>query len=309
MAAPIAIAPRTVSISRFAPAPTGHLHLGHVVNALYVWGWAAHQGASVLLRVEDHDRQRSRAVFERRLLDDLDWLGFIPDRFTTDEFRAGPCASRQSDRDPIYRAAAAALIDRGRVYGCVCTRQDLADRRDLGAPRLYPGTCRHRGIAPREGIAWRAVIDPGVETFEDALVGACRQDPARDHGDVVIRDRHGNWTYQFAVTVDDRAQGIDLVIRGRDLLASTGLQMALGRAIGRETPARFAHHPLVMKAPGVKLSKSDGDSGVRDLRDAGWSAARVIGAAAHRAGLAPADAEIPAGDAPRLFGSGAARRT
>ncbi len=271
-----------MSLTRFAPAPTGYLHLGHVVNALYVWQWGRRQGADVLLRIEDHDRQRARPEYERALLDDLDWLGFVPDRYPTSAFRAGPCASRQSDRDAIYHRAAADLIARGIVYGCTCTRQDLARHRgdDASGTLVYPGTCRDRGIAPAQGLAWRVRIDDTVERFDDAWCGPCEQYPAREHGDVVIRDRHGNWTYQFAVTVDDEEQGIDLVIRGRDLLGSTGVQIALGRLIGRETPARFAHHALVMKSPARKLSKADGDTGVRDLRAAGWPAARVIHEAA-----------------------------
>jgi glutamyl/glutaminyl-tRNA synthetase len=269
-----------MSLTRFAPAPTGYLHLGHVVNALYVWEWGRQQGAEVLLRLEDHDRQRARPEYERAILDDLDWLGFAPDRYPTSAFRRGPCASRQSDRDAIYRRAAAGLIARGLVYGCTCTRQDLARARGGDAPGpdtlVYPGTCRDRGIVPVDGVAWRVRIDDTVERFDDAWCGSCEQSPAREHGDVVIRDRHGNWTYQFAVTVDDDEQGIDLVVRGRDLLGSTGLQIALGRLIGRHTPARFAHHALVMKAADRKLSKSDGDTGVRDLRASGWSAAGVL---------------------------------
>jgi glutamyl/glutaminyl-tRNA synthetase len=267
-------------LTRFAPAPTGYLHLGHVVNALYVWEWGRQQGAEVLLRIEDHDRQRARPEYERGILDDLDWLGFAPDRYPTSAFRQGPCASRQSDRDAIYRRAAAGLIARGLVYGCTCTRQDLVRARagDASGPGtlVYPGTCRDRGIVPVDGVTWRVRLDDTVERFDDAWCGSCEQSPAREHGDVVIRDRRGNWTYQFAVTVDDDEQGIDLVVRGRDLLGSTGLQIALRRLIGRHTPARFAHHALVMKTVDRKLSKSDGDTGVRDLRARHWSAARVL---------------------------------
>ena len=113
-------------LTRFAPAPTGYLHLGHVVNALYVWEWGRRQGADVLLRIEDHDRQRARPEYERAILDDLDWLGFVPDRYPTSTFRQGPCESRQSDRESIHGRFAAGLIARGLVYGCTCTRQDLA---------------------------------------------------------------------------------------------------------------------------------------------------------------------------------------
>jgi glutamyl-tRNA synthetase/glutamyl-Q tRNA(Asp) synthetase len=268
------------SLTRFAPAPTGYLHLGHVVNALYVWGWGRAQGADVLLRIEDHDRQRARPAYERAILDDLDWLGFRPDRYPTSAFRHGPCESRQSDREAIYRRFAAALIARGLVYGCTCTRQDLvrmhSDDAASTEARVYRGTCRDRGIAPGDHVAWRLRIEDTIERFDDMLCGPCEQRPAREHGDIVIRDRHGNWTYQFAVTVDDYDQAIDLIIRGRDLLASTGLQISLGRLIGRAAPARFAHHALIMKSPTQKLSKSDRDAGVRDLRAAGWPAEKVL---------------------------------
>jgi glutamyl-tRNA synthetase/glutamyl-Q tRNA(Asp) synthetase len=120
-------------------------------------------------------------------------------------------------------------------------------------------------------------------------------------GDVAVRDRLGNWTYQFAVSVDDFDQRVDLVIRGEDLLESTGKQIQLARLLGRAVPPRFAHHPLVMKSPGRKLSKSDGDSGVRDLARAGWSPEQVIGEAAHQAGLTRFRGRLSAADVAGLF--------
>ena len=111
-------------LTRFAPAPTGLLHLGHVASAIYVWGLAAQAGAQVLLRIEDHDRQRTRPEFERQLLDDVDWLGFVPDRFPTDAFRAGRCDSRQSDRGDSCDSIARDLAARGLVCGCLCSRRD-----------------------------------------------------------------------------------------------------------------------------------------------------------------------------------------
>jgi glutamyl/glutaminyl-tRNA synthetase len=292
-----------MSLTRFAPAPTGALHLGHVVNALYVWGWGGARGASVLLRIEDHDRQRAKSEFERALLDDLDWLGFRPAHFPTEAFRAGRCASRQSDRNAIYGDVAGALAAHGRLYGCTCTRRDLVQQRPAESHGVgaYPGTCRTRGIALGDDVAWRVIIDSCSERFDDGLLGPQAQAPAHEHGDIVIRDRRGNWSYQFAVTVDDYVQDVDLVVRGADLLESTGLQIALGRLIGRATPARFAHHPLVMKSETQKLSKSEGDTGIRDLRAAGWSPGRIIGQAAHLVGLAPADAEISAAETVTLF--------
>lgn len=265
-------------LTRFAPAPTGYLHLGHVLNAWYVWTLARAHGARVLLRVEDHDRDRCRPEYERAILDDLDWLGFIPDVHPTSAFRAGRCDSRQSDRHAIYADAARALEAQGRLYGCACSRQDIAtmDGTDTRGERRYPGTCRDRGLPLDDGLAWRLRLDDDAVGFNDLLCGPQTHTPASQCGDVVIRDRRGHWTYQFAVSVDDFRQDIDLVVRGRDLLESTGRQIQIARHLGRAAPATFAHHPLVMKTPDQKLSKSDHDTGIRDLRAAGWTRERVL---------------------------------
>jgi glutamyl-Q tRNA(Asp) synthetase len=263
------------SLTRFAPAPTGWLHLGHVRNAQHVWDIARARGARVLLRIEDHDRERCRPEYEAGILDDLDWLGFRPDVYPTDCFRAGPCEGRQSDRDAVYREALEMLRARGLVYGCDCSRRTTGS--------VYSGRCRTRGLPLADDVGWRVRMDGGEETFDDLLLGPQRQDPSRQCGDVLLRDRLGNWTYQFAVTVDDWRQGIDLVVRGVDLLDSTGRQIRLARLLGREAPPVFAHHPLIMKTPQQKLSKADGDTGVRDLRANGWTAEQVM-AAARKAG-------------------------
>ena len=256
--------------TRYAPAPTGWLHLGHVLNAEYVWG----SGAQIVLRIEDHDRERCRPEYETGILEDLAWLGYQPDF---------PLV-RQSDRDGIYREAVGVLAAQGLVYGCDCTRKDIEAR---GARRegrepvelVYSGRCRERALPLTDGVGWRVRMDPGIEPFEDLLLGRQAQDPSRQCGDVLIRDRLGNWTYQFAASVDDFRQGIDLVIRGVDLLASTGRQIRIARLLGRGSPAAFLHHPLLMKSPDQKLSKSDGDTGVRDLRARGWTPEQVKAAA------------------------------
>jgi glutamyl-tRNA synthetase/glutamyl-Q tRNA(Asp) synthetase len=275
----------TFSRTRFAPAPTGYLHLGHVLNARTVWGVAREHCAEVLLRIEDHDRERCRPEYERAILDDLDWLGFAPDVYPTDAFRAGRCESRQSDRLNVYEAAARDLAARGYLYGCACSRKTSgasglsAEARSATADAkeiVYTGYCRDRGIELREGVTWRVRLEPRVETFIDLLLGPQRQCPAEQCGDVAIRDRLGNWTYQFVVSVDDHLQGIDLVVRGRDLLASTGRQIQLARLLGREQPATFAHHELVMKSPTQKLSKSDRDTAIRDLRARGLTRDDVL---------------------------------
>ena len=267
-------------LTRFAPAPTGWLHLGHVLNADYVWGVARTLGGRVLLRIEDHDRIRSRPEFEAGILDDLDWLRFEPDIHTTPEFRAGRCEGRQSDRAAIYERALEILHGHGLVYACDCSRKDLVEQA-VSAPQRevrYAGRCRGRKL-PLAGRGLRLRLDPGAESFDDARLGPQSQDPSEQCGDLLIRDRHGNWTYQFAVAVDDWQQGIDLVIRGTDLLKSTGRQIRLAGLLGRATPPVFLHHPLIMKSPDQKLSKSDRDTGVRELRSEGWSHEDVRAAA------------------------------
>jgi glutamyl-tRNA synthetase/glutamyl-Q tRNA(Asp) synthetase len=271
-------------LTRFAPAPTGFLHIGHVVNAVYVWGLARAGQGRVLLRIEDHDRQRCRPGFEAALLEDLAWLGFVADEV----------APRQSQRDAAYRAALPPLSDAGLLYGCDCTRKEV------GGPR-YPGTCRDRGLPLTDDVGWRVRLEDRGERFDDLLLGPQEQDPACDFGDTLIKDRLGNWTYQWAATADDTLQSITHVIRGVDLLDSTGRQMALARLLGRRAPATFAHHPLVMKSPTQKMSKSDRDTGVRDLRNDGWTPERVIGHAAWQIGLQPQPTPLSANDVARFF--------
>jgi glutamyl/glutaminyl-tRNA synthetase len=147
----------------------------------------------------------------------------------------------------------------------------------------------------------RVRIDPGTEEFWDGLSGAGRQTPADEYGDLLVRDRDGHWTYQFAVTVDDMHDGVTLVIRGMDLLPSTGRQLCLGRMLGRSGVPAFVHHPLLRDESGRKLSKSDGDTGIRQLRHAGRRPAEVIGLAASLAGLAPSPRSVAACDVHTLF--------
>ena len=269
-------------ITRFAPAPTGYLHIGHVLNAAYVWGLARQMRGRVMLRIEDHDQQRSRPEYELALREDLAWLGFVAD----DE-------SRQSDRVGIYEEALARLRAKGLVYACGCTRKDIAGEH-------YPGTCRDKGLPEGPGTGVRARIEPGEERFDDLRLGPQVQTPADQSGDILLRDRLGFWTYQFAATVDDFVQDITHVIRGEDLLSSTGRQIRLARLLGRDTPATFLHHPLIMKSREQKISKADGDTGIRELRAAGWSPARVIGEAAARGRLIETPRDLAIGDLERL---------
>jgi len=278
-------------ITRFAPSPTGYLHLGHVVNAIHVWGIARTLGARVLLRVEDHDRIRSRREFERAILDDLAWLGFIPDEGLSP-------VRRQSDNDAAYAAALIALAATHHVYVCDCSRREIGGER-------YSGHCRRRRLRPGDAtpadIGIRVVLDDSAERFVDLALGEVRQTPAEQCGDLLLRDRDNNWTYQFAVTVDDMNDGVDLVVRGLDLLESTGRQIKLARMLGRAGPPTFLHHPLIVKADGEKLSKASRDTGIRELRAAGFSSAEVVGRAAAAVGLVSEAVALDAVAAGRLI--------
>jgi glutamyl/glutaminyl-tRNA synthetase len=278
LAARLPARPRT----RFAPSPTGWLHIGHVVNAMYTWGIARALGGTVLLRIEDHDRERSRPEYERAILDDLAWLDLQPG----DGGGTPITRSRQSDRESVYAEALASLQRRDLVYACACSRKEIGQLtgETAGEPR-YPGTCRDRGLPCGPGSGLRLRMEAGLEHFHDGLMGAQVQHPASQSGDLLIRDRVGQWTYQFAVTVDDTDQQIDLVIRGEDLLASTGRQVRLARLLGRTTPPVYLHHPLLYASTGIKLSKSNHDTGIRELRARGLSPDDVLGLAAARAGL------------------------
>jgi glutamyl-tRNA synthetase/glutamyl-Q tRNA(Asp) synthetase len=290
-------------ITRFAPSPTGYLHLGHVVNAIYVWGLARAAGGRVLLRIEDHDRIRSRDIFERAILEDLTWLGFVPDQGLHP-------VRRQSDNNAAYDAALRRLQTTHRVYACTCSRKKIARLRSPAATvgsgaEWYAGTCRHRRLMPGEtvpdGAGIRVELDDRPEAFADLAIGRVEQTPATQCGDLLLKDRDGNWTYQFAVTVDDLIDGVDLVVRGMDLLSSTGRQIKLARMLGRDAPPAFYHHPLIIKPDGEKLSKARGDTGVRELRAAGDSAAAVIGRAAAAVGLIDSLRQVDAASSPMLI--------
>ena len=276
--------------TRFAPAPTGYLHLGHVANAIWVWGLAAATGSRVLLRIEDHDRERCRPEYDVAILEDLEWLGFEAD--------AGPV--RQSTDPAPYVAALDRLRNDGLVYPCDCSRSTFAtwaaSHGNSWQGRGCPRGCRMRDLVDDGALTLRIALGDGSERWNDVLVGPSGDDPSAA-GDLAIRDRQGNWTYGFAVVVDDMRQSISLVVRGEDLVEATAAQIRLGQLLGRRDPPVFAHHPLIRKPGGAKLSKANGDTGVRDLRMAGADPAHVIGLAAVAIGLVPEGRPLPLSEA------------
>jgi glutamyl-tRNA synthetase/glutamyl-Q tRNA(Asp) synthetase len=269
------------AVTRFAPSPTGELHLGHVLHAAWVWGVAEVAGAQIIIRMEDHDRTRCTPAFERSILEDLAWLGFSTPHPSQDSLAIAPSPYRQSDTPERYQAAFEVLAERGLLYGCTCTRAMLPPPRAEGE-RHYPGTCRGEPIDRPGRHVVRVKLPDVMTTTIDLRLGALHQHPLREHGDPVIRDADGQWTYQFAVVVDDLEHGVNLIVRGEDLVASCGRQWLLGELLGRAAPAVTVHHPLLYAADGRKLSKRDQSETVRAMRERGMSAEEVFEASISR---------------------------
>lgn len=267
---------------------------------LYVWGLAALLDAEVVLRIEDHDRQRCRAEYEAALLEDLEWLGF--------EWANRPLGERsdyrQSDCEEAYQGALRALASSQRVYRCVCSRKDRL-RAPVGpdGESVYSGRCRDAGHPASAPHGLRLTWPPRAlpETFTDGLLGPLTQKPEQQCGDLLLRDRLGQWSYQFAVAVDDARHGVDCVVRGADLLPSTGRQIRLARLLGRREAPRFFHHPLALDASGRKLSKKQQAPALRELRRTGVSPGAALGKAACAVGLLDRKTDLLRGDAPALI--------
>ncbi len=270
---------------RFAPSPTGRLHLGNARSALLGWLQARAAGGQFLLRVEDLDRARCRPQYVDDLMRDLEWLGL-----TWDE---PPLF--QSTRDELYRDALARLEREGLVYPCFCTRAEIA--RAASAPHglseegpRYPGTCARLSsteIAERSRTrtpAYRFRAQPGEVRFMDGLQGPFSQDVAEAVGDFVVRRNDGVASYQLAVVVDDDATAITHVLRGDDLLSSTPRQLQLYAALRLRAP-EFFHVPLVLGEDGKRLAKREGAFALAELRERGLPAERVLGLLAAWSGL------------------------
>ncbi|MCH9681108.1 MAG: tRNA glutamyl-Q(34) synthetase GluQRS [Deltaproteobacteria bacterium] len=272
-----------ISCGRYAPTPSGRLHLGNARTALLAWLWARAQGGRYVMRVEDLDPDRSRPVYERDQLDDLLWLGLPWDEGPR---MGGPQAPyRQSERGQRYAAALADL----ETFECTCTRRELreATLAPHGREPVYPGTCRAAVSHPDRPAAVRWKVPPGVVEVDDLVAGRLREDVVKDVGDFVLRRTDQAWAYQLAVVVDDAAMGVTHVLRGADLVASTARQVLLQRTLGLPTP-QYAHVPLVLGPDGAKLGKRHGAPDITRLREAGADPRRVVAWLANSAGLVPA---------------------
>jgi len=257
-------------VGRFAPSPTGELHLGNLRTALASWLSVRAQGGRWIIRMEDVDRARCRGSHGEAQLRDLAALGLESD---------GPVVW-QSRRGASYQAALQTLFQAGRLYPCVCTRKDLAL---LGsAPhgedglRPYPGTCRNRPLPFLRPDALRYRLPDGPLTWTDQLLGAQHDDPARLTGDPLLHRRDGCYAYHLAVVVDDGAQGVTEVVRGVDLRAVTATQIRLQQALGLAQPA-YAHLGLVTDPHGGRLDKRNGALGLARLLHKGLTIAQILG--------------------------------
>lgn len=278
---------------RFAPSPSGRMHLGNLFCALLSWLSVKSQGGEWILRIEDLDTARCRPDYARQVEEDLRWLGLAWDEGGS---AGGPDAPYfQSERTALYEAALARLRGMGRVYPCFCTRAQLhaasAPHREDGLT-VYPGTCRgltaediaRREAAGRKG-ALRLRVPEETVTFTDGHLGEVTEYLPTDCGDFLLRRSDGLFAYQLAVVVDDAAMGITEVVRGADLLSSTPRQLLLYELLGWEAP-EFFHFPLLLSPDGRRLSKRDGDLGLAALRER-YTPEEIVGKLAYLAGLNP----------------------
>ena len=264
---------------RFAPSPSGYLHIGNVRSTLFTWLWCKSQGGTFVLRVEDTDQERSSIESVRAVLDDLKWLGLQWDEGPEVE---GPFAPYfQSERKALYRAHTEQLIREGKAYRCYCTKEDLdAQREALKAKNpkanfVYPGTCRDRKDQPELPFVVRfRSPSSGTTDFTDKVFGFIST-PNSAQQDFVLMRTDGYPLYNLAATIDDHLMEITLVARGRDHIGNTPQQILLYRAFGWEPP-EFAHLPMMLSAKGEKLSKRNGSVSVKEYRDKGFSPMGVL---------------------------------
>ena len=246
-------------VGRFAPTPSGRMHLGNVFAALIAWLSVRSKGGEMVLRMEDLDTQRTSAEFAETLRKDLNWLGLDYDR------EQHP----QSQRSEVYDRYFDILKEKGLLYPCYCTRSQL---HGVNAPHLsdgtyvYPGTCRNLQNPPKNRLpSWRVCVPDKLWTVEDKVQGHYELNLATDCGDMVVRRADGVYVYQLAVTVDDGEAGVTEVVRGMDLLSSAPRQMYLQDLFGFPHP-EYGHVPMLMAEDGRRLSKRDRDLDLGELQ-------------------------------------------
>jgi glutamyl/glutaminyl-tRNA synthetase len=275
------ITPKT----RIAPTPSGYLHLGNALSFALTWALARQQGGVVALRIDDLDNARFRPEYLQDIFDTLHFLGLDYDEGPQDpaDFRQH---YSQLHRLPLYHGLLDQLVRQGLVYACPCSRTQVAA---LSAQGLYHGTCRNKQLPlDTPGTAWRLRVPEGTAVrFSDLVLGEVAVPLAEVMPDFVVRRKDGVPAYQVASVADDGRMGVNLVVRGQDLLSSTAAQLFLAGLVGEEgfMKARFVHHPLVQENDGGKLSKSQGSLSLYDMRKRGVRAAEVWQRLGHMLGL------------------------
>ena len=280
-------------VGRFAPTPSGRMHLGNVFAALIAWLSVRSQNGTLVLRMEDLDTQRTSSEFAEVLRSDLLWLGLNWDEET----------APQSQRSAVYDRYFEKLMDEGLLYPCYCTRSQL---HGVNAPHLsdgtyvYPGTCRNLQNPPAgRKPAWRVIVPDKTWRFTDLVQGDCRLNLATECGDMVVRRADGVYVYQLAVTVDDGEAGVTEVVRGMDLLSSAPRQMYLQEKLGFSHPV-YGHVPMLLAPDGRRLSKRDRDLDLGVLRSR-LKPEELIGTLAFAAGLTEWKIPISAAELSSLF--------
>lgn len=283
-------------VGRFAPTPSGRMHLGNVFAALIAWLSVRSQGGEMVLRMEDLDTLRTSDAYARLLRQDLAWLGLDYDRETPPQSTRSETYDRYFDR----------LMEMGLLYPCYCTRSQL---HSVNAPHLsdgtyvYPGTCRNLTPQARRAMnrapAWRVAVPDRLWSLDDRVQGRYELNLAKDCGDMVVRRADGVYVYQLAVTVDDGEAGVTEVVRGMDLLSSAPRQMYLQELFGFPHP-QYAHVPMLLAPDGRRLSKRDRDLDLGELQKR-FSPEAIIGLLAHAAGLIDRPAPISAAELAKEF--------
>lgn len=285
-----------MTVGRFAPSPSGRMHLGNIYTAVMSWLMARVSGGRWILRIEDLDPGRSRREYAQLIEDDLHWLGLDWDEGGLDNIGThGPYC--QSERSHIYRRSFDCLAAKGLLYRCHCTRADIMASQaphESDGRVIYGGKCRPQASPPytlaEEHGSVRLWVPDRVITFVDGICGPQSVNLARHCGDFVVRSSDDRWAYQLAVVVDDALMGVNQVVRGEDLLLSTAQQIYLYELLGY-TPPEFHHLPLVKNSDGVRLSKRDKSMAMDSLR-AIYTPQQVLGKVATMIGISTADISL-----------------
>lgn len=277
--------------TRFAPSPTGYLHRGHLFSAIWVWAAAQKCNYPVHLRIEDHDQSRSRPEFIHAIKEDLSWFGFKWER-----------ESLQSKKENLYYHYYEILRKQNLLYPCTCSRKMMNGK-------CYPNTCRNKTVSiakeKDQPVSYRFKVPENSKiSWNDLRLGYFEEYPEKQCGDFLVYDKLCQWTYQFAVSVDDLDEDIALVVRGEDLRDSTARQILLMRYLEKKTPPRYLHHPLLFEPSGEKLSKRFQSASLRGERAAGASQEEILGSVCSHAGLLEKNEPISLKDAFSLIFQG-----